>query len=260
MFNFFKYQGTGNDFVIFDDPTYPVLDWSKDQIKHLCSRKYGIGADGLIWLKPHDDVDFEMVYYNADGRQSSMCGNGGRCAAFHYLMKNKKEIVVFQAVDGLHEASLCENSEIRLKMSNAVIESKNDDYLIIQTGSPHYVKWFDGALFDHKDFVREAAMVRNSDEFKKDGINVNYVSLLSDSIHVRTFERGVEDETDSCGTGVTACAIATVVSEDSFTPPIHVKTPGGNLSVDWKIIDKNIVHDVYLTGPVDLVFEGEIKI
>jgi diaminopimelate epimerase len=255
---FYKYQGTGNDFIILDNPDYDVENWSVSTIKKLCSRKYGIGADGLIWLKASRKFDFEMVYFNADGNVSSMCGNGGRCAAKHFMILNKLKETLFNAVDGSHEAELL-GENVRLKMMDSSID-KRSDYYVLQTGSPHYVSWHK-QIENLQNFNELASQIRFNEEYKDEGINVNFVELKGDNrIKVRTYERGVEDETDSCGTGVTACAIATAMNNDNYVSPIAVETLGGELMIEWQGVVENVAHDVYLIGPAINVFSGELKI
>lgn len=255
---FQKYQGTGNDFVIIDGREFnPAL--STEQIHHLCDRRFGIGADGLMILLPHEQYDFEMKYYNADGKEGSMCGNGGRCIvqfAIDQGIVNEK--YVFWAADGVHEAELDLNGRIRLKMNDVqnVTQMKGD--YILNTGSPHYIKFVNN--LENYDVPEEGKIIRNSEAFQKEGINVNFVeSMNEDSIFVRTYERGVENETWSCGTGVTACALVSAHNDTGFNN-VYVKTLGGELSVEFEKISENEFRDIWLVGPATYVFKGEVEI
>ncbi|MFL5787352.1 MAG: diaminopimelate epimerase [Flavisolibacter sp.] len=252
---FFKYQGTGNDFIILDnrDKKYNAL--TKEQIALLCNRRFGIGADGLMLLNEIPDYDFEMKYYNADGRESSMCGNGGRCLVkFFYDQGNAQTSYKFKAVDGDHEASPNTDGTISLKMNDVNSVRYDHGNYILNTGSPHFVIMNNDVM--HLDIVKKGREIRYNNEYKKDGINVNFVQLTDsrDKIIVRTYERGVEDETFSCGTGVTASALVCAHNDNGFNR-VEVQTMGGNLSVEYDKID-DTYHNVWLTGPAELVFEG----
>lgn len=254
---FNKYQGTGNDFIIIDNRNSIFNPEDSNLIKRLCDRKFGIGADGLILINNNYDFDFEMVYFNSDGFQSSMCGNGGRCAADFAIRSgiSEKELT-FRAIDGIHQA-VSKGGLIELKMNNIKEIKKVNDNYFINTGSPHYVI-FTSSLEKFNVFD-EGKKIRWSDDFLPDGTNVNFVETRDDGIHVRTYERGVEDETLSCGTGVTASAIASVLSGHFVSGPINVKTRGGKLTVDFNITD-NLINDVWLCGPATFVFEGNIEL
>lgn len=273
--HFYKYQGTGNDFILIDDrdETFPTHDSSL--VAKLCDRRFGIGADGLILLQKNNSSAFFMRYYNSDGNQSSMCGNGGRCiAAFAHRLKIAETETLFTAVDGLHEAIISgEGNElfVKLKMQDVKdIKRPSDDLkssdgytFVLNTGSPHYVKFLASSI-DSMDLVEEAKKIRYNTEFKDEGINVNFINLEGlKKITMRTYERGVEDETLSCGTGVTAAALSTAILNDlpNGIHTIQVKTKGGELSVKFDF-DKhqNTFSDVWLQGPAILVFEGDILI
>ena len=256
---FYKYQGTGNDFVILDNRDGQYDELSNQQVAFLCDRRFGIGADGLMMLNTLEGYDFEMIYFNADGKQSSMCGNGGRCLTkFAYDMGIIQTVYKFLAVDGVHEASMNNDGTIALKMNdvNEIREERN--HFILDTGSPHYV-----AIKEHvmeMDVYREGYEIRNSPEFREKGINVNFVEHTGDNdrIIVRTFERGVEDETYSCGTGVTAAAIVCHHNDNGFNR-VEVQTKGGLLSVEYEKTG-NTYSDVWLNGPAVKVFEGVINV
>lgn len=255
---FQKYQGTGNDFIIIDNRDGSVII-NKDQIEKMCNRRFGIGADGLMLLNAHPDYDFEMKYYNSDGNESSMCGNGGRC-----LVKFASEVGIvrtdykFIATDGEHQATINLDGTVSLKMNDVEkVEYVNGNY-VLNTGSPHFVSYNDNVW--QLDVVKKGREIRFSPEYKQEGINVNFVEETEepDVIKVRTYERGVENETLSCGTGVTAAAIVSYHNDNGFNR-VEVKTKGGDLSVEFdKIGDR--FENVWLNGPAEKVFEGEIEI
>ena len=252
---FNKYQGTGNDFIIIDNRNQVINPDDSSLINKLCDRRFGIGADGLILISISDKYDFEMRYYNSDGFESTMCGNGGRCSsAFAIKEKIAGDNLTFKAIDGVHKA-VSENGIIRLQMNDV-----NDPQIIngnyfINTGSPHCVKFQKD--INKIDVNTEGKIIRLSDDYAPAGTNVNFVEIIDNGIYVRTFERGVEEETLSCGTGVTASAIASVLAGQTDTNPVSVITKGGNLSVSFKIDGKNIT-DIWLSGPATFVFEGMI--
>lgn len=254
--HFYKYQGTGNDFIIIDNRSDQYSNLPIDQIKVLCNRRFGIGADGLMLLNLKDGYDFEMKYFNADGKESSMCGNGGRCLVkFAYHQGIHKSTYLFTAIDGDHEAEIDLDGTVSLKMKDVpVIKSLNGDF-ILNTGSPHYVKMVQD--IETMDVVKHGRAIRNSEVFKKDGINVNFVEHTGDdTIFVRTYERGVEDETLSCGTGVTAAALACYHNENGFND-VMVETRGGKLNVEYERYDDKSFNNIWLSGPAEKVFEGD---
>lgn len=256
--HFDKYQGTGNDFVIVDNRNN-ASELTTAQVKKICNRRFGIGADGLMLLNSQAGYDFKMVYYNSDGRESTMCGNGGRCLVkFAYNRGIRKSKYLFIAVDGEHEATVEDNGWVYLKMKNVKgIEKKHYTDSVLDTGSPHYIK----PVTDLKrfDVVKSGKEIRYSDDYSKEGINVNFVEQNGNSIFVRTYERGVEDETLSCGTGVTAAALIYAHNENGFNR-VEVKTPGGNLAVEFDKKGDETFENIWLCGPADFVFKGEIEI
>ncbi len=256
---FYKYQGTGNDFVILDNRTGLFNEITSAQVQLLCERKFGVGADGLMLLNSKPGYDFEMVYFNSDGSQSTMCGNGGRCMVrFAYHLGIHKYTYRFLAIDGDHEAEIDNNNQIRLKMNDVKEVDEHSSYAVLNTGSPHFVKFASDIM--NIDVVETGRDIRNSKEYIKDGINVNFVeSIGEDMIYVRTYERGVEDETLSCGTGVTAAALVSSHNPRGFNR-VEVKTPGGNLSVEYNKIDEHTYENIWLCGPAELVFTGEYEI
>jgi len=258
---FYKYHGTGNDFILIDNREQKY-NLSKQQINFLCAQHFGIGADGLIMLEPHPKSDFYMSYYNSDGRSSSMCGNGGRCAVLFakQLGVFEGDSCVFHAADGIHHANVIEGEQIALKMNVNHDYEINGTAYILDTGSPHYVRF--KYNLEEIDMNKEGKVVRNSALYKKQGgINVNFVEETSKGIFVRTYERGVEAETLSCGTGVTAACLAYFYKErKTKSSVIHVETLGGNLKVQIEIDENNQIHSVWLIGPAQEVFIGEIEI
>lgn len=253
---FYKYQGTGNDFVMVDNRDEIFDRNDTELIASLCDRRFGIGADGLILLENDTELDFKMVYYNSDGRTSSMCGNGGRCIVqFAYDMGVIGETTRFMAIDGEHDAYI-KDGLVYLKMIDVDEVEQGQDFYFMDTGSPHYVQFVN----DLNEFpvYAEGYKIRNNDRFRENGTNVNFVEKISkDTIGVRTYERGVEDETWSCGTGVTACAIAANIS--GYESPVHVKTKGGNLMITFEKTEGNY-KNIYLSGPAMKVFTGYINI
>lgn len=262
---FYKYQGTGNDFIMIDDREKLFPSHDKALISKLCDRHFGIGADGLILLQTHTTSDFYMQYFNSDGAESSMCGNGGRCiAAFANSLGIAKEKCQFMAIDGLHEAIINNTQErswhVELKMCDVgAIKKISADTCELNTGSPHYVA-FTSEDLSNIDLIKEARLIRYNDTYKKDGINVNYLNQAENSISIRTYERGVEDETLSCGTGATAAAIAfahyRLPESKKYTVPVKVQ--GGNLQVKFEKNDQSY-RNIWLCGPAVEVFSGHIK-
>ncbi len=271
---FYKYQGTGNDFVIIDQREHQWLTRDDQQkIEKICNRRFGIGADGLMLLQKMPNTgggifyDFEMVYFNADGRESSMCGNGGRClAAFAHSQKVFEKKCRFWAIDGEHEAQMIGKNWVELKMIDVQnAQSESQDAFLMNTGSPHYVV-FSEDISDLNIFElgRE---IRYSNRFRKEGINVNFVEIYAENeIEVATYERGVEAETLSCGTGVTAAAIALFLKKNpkNNLQDIKIRTKGGNLAVKFEAEqaenDAPKFKNIWLCGPAERVFEGKIKI
>ena len=256
--HFYKYQGTGNDFVIFDNRDKSI-ELSRAQVAFLCHRRFGIGADGLMLLNPHPSYDFEMKYYNADGGESTMCGNGGRCLVkFAAEMGIERSEYRFIAIDGEHEAGIDSDGNVSLKMNDvASIESAENRH-VLNTGSPHYVALTENVM--DLDVFQKGRAIRYSDEFKTEGINVNFVEQNKnpDSIIVRTYERGVEDETYSCGTGVTAAALVSSQNENGYNF-INVQTKGGKLAVEFEKVEDGF-RNIHLIGPAIKVFEGDIDL
>ena len=257
-FTFYKYEGTGNDFIFIDnrENSFPKTDIKL--IEKLCNRRFGIGADGLILLENDAETDFRMVYYNSDGNQSSMCGNGGRCiVAFAKSLNLFADQTTFLATDGLHHAYILENGIISLGMKNVDEVKIESDYVFLNTGSPHHVILVDD--LDNYDVKTNGAKIRYSDLYGNAGSNVNFVKQLSDNhFRLRTYERGVEDETYSCGTGATAAAIAMNAIGKTNSNHIKLEVEGGKLEVSFEKVGTTYTN-VFLKGPATFVFEGEIE-
>lgn len=261
--HFYKYQATGNDFVVIDNRDARI-SLSVDQISQICDRRFGVGADGLMLVEKDPVLNFNLKYYNSDGSQS-LCGNGSRAAvsfASRLGMINGK--ATFNAYDGGHVAELFPEGIVKFKLNDVNVVTQHVDDLYINTGSPHYIRF----VSDIKNYpvVEEGRKIRYSDAFKPGGTNVNFVSLDADNtIFVRTYERGVEDETLSCGTGVTAAALA--ASLRGYQSPVRIKTLGGDLSVDFERDPASHpgalpvgFKEIFLSGPAKLVFEGDLEL
>lgn len=255
---FTKMQGTGNDFVMIDQFGLDKYDLSSKQVKFLCNRKYGIGADGLIILRDHPEKDFEMIYYNADGNLSSMCGNGARCIVkLAYDHRYIEEETKFIAPDGLHKATI-DSEKVYLGMSDVTDTASANGIYVLNTGSPHYVTFVNDV--DSINVKERGAELRYSPAYREQGINVNFVELVSeDTFKIRTYERGVEDETLSCGTGVTAASIAACLKENNDIKHWKVLSKGGDLEVSF-VQNMNSFNNIQLIGPAEIVFEGKILI
>lgn len=253
--DFYKYQGTGNDFVLIDNRQLLFPKNNTKLVAHLCDRKFGIGADGLILLENDNSSDFKMVYYNSDGNQSTMCGNGGRClVAFAHKLGLFDVETSFIAVDGIHKARI-ENNVVTLWMNSVDNIEQRDESFFLDTGSPHHVQLVQN--LSKIDVKKEGARLRYG-VYGEKGSNINFVNQLGENtFRVRTYERGVEDETLSCGTGVTAVAIAMHYSKKANTNAIAIEVEGGNLSVAFDF-ENNSYSNVQLIGPATYVFNGSI--
>ncbi len=251
---FNKYQGTGNDFVIIDNRDHHFPKNNIDLIHKLCDRRFGIGADGLILLENDDSTDFKMIYFNADGNESTMCGNGGRCiVAFAKKLGIITDKTTFTAIDGLHIATI-NDTLVSLQMIDVDTITNSKTHLFLNTGSPHHVKFVDSV--SKIDVKTSGRNIRNGAPYFEEGTNVNFVEQIDkNSFKVRTYERGVEDETLSCGTGVTAVAIAANVAKKSSENKIHLETLGGKLTVSFTK-ENETFKDVFLIGEATFVFDG----
>jgi diaminopimelate epimerase len=258
--HFYKYQGAGNDFILVDnrqkmvDHNHPAL------ISRLCDRRFGIGADGIMFLQATQSYDFEMIYYNADGQPGSMCGNGGRCiVAFAKVLGIIETETTFLAVDGPHYAKISASGDwVSLQMIDVDTITTDGDAYILNTGSPHYIKSVKG--LKDKDVYQDGYAIRNNDTYRSEGINVNFVEANNEGYFVRTFERGVENETYACGTGVTAVALAMAKHNQQIgaiqTP---IKVLGGDLNICFNY-DGERFTGIFLEGPAVKVFEGDTEI
>lgn len=270
---FYKYQGTGNDFVMIDQRQTTYLSRAdKNHIAQLCHRRFGIGADGLILLEQSENIkaqnfDFEMIYFNADGGEGSMCGNGGRCAvAFAHFLGIFERECRFLAVDGAHEARVTQTGNwVELRMIDVENIETGNDYFLMNTGSPHYIVFVE----DLKDLnIYEAGReIRYSNRFRKEGVNVNFVEsdtniTNGNNIEVATYERGVEDETFSCGTGVTAAAISQYLQHPKQPTCVDIVTKGGILQVKFTppSVSTPKFTNIWLCGAATRVFDGSIEI
>jgi diaminopimelate epimerase len=253
---FYKYQGTGNDFVFIDNRQQVFDKKDAKHIAFLCDRRFGIGADGLILLEEDDTTDFKMVYFNADGNESSMCGNGGRCiVAFAKFLNIIEEKTTFNAIDGLHHATIT-NNYVKLQMQDVNTVEKYNTHAFLNTGSPHHVE----IVSNLKQFnvKEEGARIRYGVPYNKAGSNVNFVEHVTENTFgVRTYERGVEDETLSCGTGVTAVALAMHNNGLTTANEVTLNVEGGVLKVSFETEGEGY-KNIWLQGPAHQVFKGEI--
>jgi len=258
---FFKYQGTGNDFIMIDNREINFEHRRPEILARLCDRRFGIGADGIIFLENVEGYDFQMVYYNSDGQPSSMCGNGGRCiVAFAKQLGIILDQTRFLAVDGPHYAQVSKEGDyVSLQMIDVTHIHQDGEAYVLNTGSPHYVKFVSENL-QEKDVFKEGKEIRNSEDYMKEGINVNFVEDEGNEHFVRTYERGVEAETFACGTGATAVSIALAkhkgLTGRVFTP---LRVLGGKLNIKFDT-DGSTFTNVFLEGPAQKVFEGEIDL
>lgn len=254
---FYKYEGTGNDFVMVDNRSQFFPKENVALVRQLCDRRFGIGGDGLILLENDTETDFRMVYYNSDGNPSSMCGNGGRClVAFAKSLGVITDKAAFMAVDGLHRATIASDGIVSLEMSDVNEVKIYPEYVFLDTGSPHHVQM--EVDLHHLDVKTMGSTIRYSDLYKTAGSNINFVKQLSgDTFAIRTYERGVEDETLSCGTGATAVAIAMNATGKTLSNHLHIDVEGGKLQVSFEKRDSKYTN-VMLIGPATFVFKGTI--
>jgi len=254
MLKFYKYHGAGNDFVLIDNFNEKLFEFSVEHIIKICNRRFGVGADGFMILKKHSEYDFEMDYYNSDGSGGTMCGNGGRCiVAFAKKLGIIDNYAKFIASDGLHEAYINKNI-VRLRMSDVNSINKIGEDYNCYTGSPHYIKFEKDV--DNKDVFTEGRRIRNSELYKKEGINVNFVKIYNDNtLIIRTYERGVEAETFACGTGAVASALSFAEINNKISGEYIIKAKGGELKVSFEK-NNQIYKNIWLTGLAELVFEG----
>lgn len=257
---FFKYHGAGNDFVMIDSRTLAESVFSEGVVKKLCDRHFGIGADGLILLLNDKNTDFRMKYFNSDGREGTMCGNGGRCiASFAHRLGIISKKAVFSGIDGMHEAFICDKLNVSLKMSDVSKIKLLEDGYFLDTGSPHFVIFRDD--ISTIDVFREGREIRYQDRFSPGGTNVNFIRMLKDDeLDVRTYERGVEDETLACGTGAVASAISAYLYKNTDKNSYLLHARGGNLNVSFNTDGKEKFSNIWLKGPAEFVFKGNIQV
>lgn len=255
LVHFHKYQGTGNDFILVDE-RFMNYNLINEQIRFMCDRRFGIGADGLMLLQSDATHHFRMIYYNSDGNESTMCGNGGRCMiSFARELGLITEDANFIAIDGVHEGKILGESLIRLKMNDVLNPSATGNLWFLDTGSPHVVCFIEET--DNFPVYEQGRKIRNMPEFQPGGTNVDFVKITETGLWVRSYERGVEDETLSCGTGVTASVITWVYLNQDVKSPVEVITRGGKLSVSFNRKNGHFT-DIWLEGPAVKVFNGEI--
>jgi len=251
---FHKYEGAGNDFILIDNREMHFKDLDHELIKSMCDRKKGIGADGLILLQLVDSYDFEMVYFNADGQLGSMCGNGGRCIVdFAKQLNLFDRECNFLACDGPHVATWS-NTEVSLRMQDVNDIECAEDFFFLNTGSPHYVKFVN--QLEDIDVFERGREIRYNQRFNQEGTNVNFVEIKNDKLYIRTYERGVEDETLACGTGVVASVLSAYESGRLQLQSMDVVAMGGYLKVKFE--KKHNYTAIDLTGPYRCVYKGEI--
>ncbi|MGB7528624.1 diaminopimelate epimerase [Sphingobacterium cellulitidis] len=255
---FYKYQGAGNDFILIDNRNGSFDAGNQQLIQKLCDRRFGIGGDGLMLLQDTNNYDFQMLYFNSDGKEGTMCGNGGRClVAFARDLGIIQNDTVFLAVDGKHDAQIEQNT-VNLGMIDVDEFHKDGEAFVLNTGSPHYVQFVED--LSEKDVFQAGYAIRNNSTYGEKGINVNFIQEEGNGYFVRTFERGVEDETYACGTGAVASAMSVAIKSGNdgyFEIPIRVL--GGQLLISFHKKGHQF-KNVYLSGPANLVFEGKIDI
>ena len=261
---FYKYQGTGNDFVMVDNRGGNFNYNNTEFVSSICDRRYGIGCDGLILIEDNNDLDFTMKYFNSDGSELGMCGNGARCVVqFAKKLGIINNSAIFQASDGVHHAEIIDNNYVRVKMndidmSNYDLIDKNFDNIYLDNGSPHLV--INSNDIDKIDVFNEGRKIRYGEKYKHEGVNINFVEFTSNSslFKVRTYERGVEDETLSCGTGAIAVAVVLNYSNIINKEEIKISMKGGNLKVSFSRVGDNF-SNIWLSGAVSEIYKGEIN-
>ena len=257
-FQFEKYQGAGNDFIILDDREDSFPDQDHSLIQKLCDRHFGIGADGLILLRDSSRSDFKMLYFNANGHPSSLCGNGSRCvfafAKKHKIVSNQG---TFETSDGTHKGSITPDDLICIEMGDVLKIEKRDMAIFMDTGSPHHIEFVDEV--SAVDVKVQGAAIRYGAPYFEAGSNANFVEKVNENeFNIRTYERGVEDETLACGTGAVAAAIAVHFSELTPLNVVKINALGGRLQVSFTP-DSGQYKNIQLTGPAVFVFSGNLN-
>ncbi len=257
--HFQKWQATGNDFIIVDNRNKILKNLSSEWISMICDRNFGVGADGFMFIQNHQNLDFEMRYFNADGNEAEMCGNGARSIiGFARSLGIIADSTTFQAIDGIHNGWITRQDHYRIKMVDVDVINSVDRGLFLNTGVPHLV--IVTADPDQIAIVKQGREIRYSKEFAPDGTNVNFIDNRSDIIRMRTYERGVENETLSCGTGAVASAIATEYMNNSGKSKYEVQASGGLLKISFNRSDTDQFRDIYLEGEAKMVFKGDIVV
>ncbi len=258
QFYFYKYHGNGNDFVIIDNRDLSFPSNKQTLITKMCDRNFGIGADGMMLLENNPGYDFHMRYFNSDGREGSMCGNGGRCIV-HFA----RELgiidfnAIFSGIDGVHKAKIDDRGMVNLEMLDVEQITKDKEAYILNTGSPHYIVFTNN--ISAVNVVKKGREIRNSGQYKEEGVNVNFVEPVGDRVRIRTYERGVEDETMACGTGSVAAALCSVIESGLGRNTVKIETKGGLLEVRFRQTGRTTFRDIWLRGPAKLVFKGNIN-
>jgi len=256
---FSKYHGAGNDFIMIDGRKYKESIFTKEAVNFLCDRHLGIGADGLILFQNSKDYDFRMKYFNSDGNEGTMCGNGGRCiTAYAKSLGIMENSTIFEGIDGVHEAKFISDKVVSLKMINVEKVEQLDDGFLMETGSRHFVLLKEN--IENIDVLNTGREIRYQNRFGKEGTNVNFIEIRDYGVKIRTYERGVENETLACGTGTVAAAISAYIESESDKISYKIFARGGELKVDFKPRPGNRFENIWLTGPVEYVFEGKIKV
>lgn len=256
---FQKWQATGNDFVIVDNRNGIIRDLSSEWISRICNRNFGVGADGFMFIQNHPELDFEMKYFNANGLEAEMCGNGARSIiGFVKNMGIISDSTSFKAIDGLHSGWIIGKDQYRIKMVDVNAIKKNNQGIFLNTGVPHLVIFSEDP--EQIEVVKQGREIRYSMEFAPKGTNVNYANYSDDILRMRTYERGVENETLSCGTGAVAAAIATEYLNNYDKSTYEVLVPGGKLQVSFERTGKEQFRNIYLEGEAKMVFEGIIEL
>ncbi len=258
---FYKYHGAGNDFILVDNRGEVFPEDRDPLIASLCARHTGIGADGLILIEQDPEADFRMIYFNCDGKEASMCGNGGRCAvhlasALGIIQKTCR----FKAFDGMHQGEIVSENLVRISMRPVLSFERKDNDLVIDSGSPHYLVW--KKMAKSEDITGMAREIRYSPAYREDGINVDYMQKTGPGqLFIKTYERGVEAETLACGTGVVASALGLALREELYGyQKVAVDTLGGRLWVEFERTAESIFRNIRLTGPVISVFTGRFSL
>jgi diaminopimelate epimerase len=251
--DFSKYHGTGNDFIVLDNRKGQVDFLSQELRALLCHRRFGVGADGIIYLENNENGLY-MRYFNADGNIGSLCGNGSRCFVQYCLELGIWNDEGFYAADGHHKARLMAEQRIAIGFSDAGLPEQHDADWYLNTGSPHVVRQVQD--LEHIDVIGEGKTIRHARRYQPGGTNANFIEQKQGHLSIRTFERGVEDETLSCGTGAVASALVWASVHQSTGKNLQpLDTRGGKLEVGFTF-NGNEFHDIWLIGPAVHIMDG----